>query len=268
MTAVSLDRLPHDGQLAKRLARDARAAAKTRLRVEIAHAKAVRRHEKAVTRARTGLPRQTLVAVAAGLASVPLDASQGVLAMVVSGVAGLGAYRSLQTLRRPPLPPLRLLPSAVALAPPPHPRSAAFPAVRRLEVVRDELCRLLPLVAPAGREVAQQAWCAAAEADGALRWQAARLAAVEGYPDLARTLLPALHDGVDRQEQLVVAAADLVAASADPLATSRLQEATDALHGLAQGLREVRSVRSADGQPADADPILLHDDDRAREEVS
>ena len=33
---------------------------------------------------------------------------------------------------------------------------------------------------------------------------------------------------------------DLVSASADPLATARLQEATDTLHGLAQGLREVR----------------------------
>lgn len=240
MTAVSLDRLPPDGQLAKRLARDARAAAKTRLRVETAHAKAVRRHEKAVAQAREGLVRHALVALLAGTASVPLDGGRGGLALAMSVVTGVWAYRELCTLRRPPLPPLRLPPGAAAVAPPPHPRSAAFPAVRRLEVVRDELCRLLPLVAPAGRDVAQQAWCAAAEADGALRWQAARLAAVERYPDLAQTLLPALQDGVDRQEQLVVAAADLVAASADPLATCRLQQATDALHGLAQGLREVR----------------------------
>ena len=38
----------------------------------------------------------------------------------------------------------------------------------------------------------------------------------------------------------MAAVADLVAASADPLASGRLQDATDALHGLAQGLREVR----------------------------
>jgi hypothetical protein len=42
------------------------------------------------------------------------------------------------------------------------------------------------------------------------------------------------------QERLVAGLADLVSASADPHATMRLQDATDALHGLAQGLREVR----------------------------
>lgn len=240
MTAVSLDRLPSDGQLARRLARDARVAAKTQLRGEIAHAKVVRRREKAVARAREGLVRHAVVAVVAGLASLPLDGGWGGLAVAASVVTGARAYRELRTLRRPPLPLLRVLPGAPAVAPPPHPHSAAFPAVRRLEVVRDELCRLLPLVAPTGRDVAEEAWWAAAEADGALRWQAARLAAVEPYRGLAQTLLRPLHDGVDCQERLVAAVADLVAASADPLATERLQEATDALHGLAQGLREVR----------------------------
>ncbi|MCY7366402.1 MAG: hypothetical protein LH469_13980, partial [Frankiaceae bacterium] len=53
-------------------------------------------------------------------------------------------------------------------------------------------------------------------------------------------LLRTLEEGVACQERLVGAVADLVAASADPLAGTRLQDATDALHGLAQGLREVR----------------------------
>ena len=118
-------------------------------------------------------------------------------------------------------------------------RSASCAARLRLP---SRSCRpqLLPLVAPAGREAAEEAWHAAAEADTALRWQAARLAAVEPHrgpdPDLAR----ALDDGVACQERLVVAVADLVAASADPLAAGRLQEVADRLHGLAQGLREVR----------------------------
>jgi hypothetical protein len=49
-----------------------------------------------------------------------------------------------------------------------------------------------------------------------------------------------LFTGVEAQERLVTAVADLVAACVDPHATARLQDATDALHGLAQGLREVR----------------------------
>jgi hypothetical protein len=123
---------------------------------------------------------------------------------------------------------------------PPPPHSAAFPAVRRLEAVREELRRLVPLVAPAGREAAEEAWLAASEADTALRWQAARLAAVEPHRGVDAELVRALEGGVGCQERLVVAVADLVAASADPLAAARLQDVTDRLHGLAQGLREVR----------------------------
>lgn len=118
--------------------------------------------------------------------------------------------------------------------------SAAFPAVRRLEVVRTELTRLLPLVSPAGQQVAVETWAAAGEADAVLRWQAARLAAVESHRGADLELMGPLYAGVQRQEAVVVAVADLVAASADPLAQSRLQDATDALYGLAQGLREVQ----------------------------
>ena len=204
-----------------------------------AHAKAVQRRERARAEARQQLPVRLAVAAGAA-AALPLTELPGLLLGPVLAVAGLGAVRSWQALRRPPLPPLQALPSTPAVAPPPHPRSAAWPAVRRLEAVRVELARLLPLVSPAGRDAAEEAWQAAAEADGALRWQAARLAAVEPHRGADPELLRALFAGVECTERLVAAVADLVAASADPLASGRLQDATDALHGLAQGLREVR----------------------------
>lgn len=234
---MTLDGLAHDRRLAKQLSRQARASARAQHRGALAHEKAVRRRELAVASAREGFPRHAVVAVAAASASWPLDGFLGGVAVIVSGVCGLKAYRELRTLRSPALsppavPPLALLPI--------DPRSAAFPAVRRLAVVHAELARLLPLVAPIGRDVADEAWQAAGEVDGALRWQAARLAAVEPHRPLQPELLAPLLDGVAAQERMVTAVADLVAASADPLATRRLQDATDALQGLAAGLREVR----------------------------
>lgn len=234
-----LDGPLQDRRLAALRSRDARASAKAQQRRELAHAKAVRRREKAQARAREALPRHAVVALAAGVASWPLESGWGVLAVVASGIAGLRAYQDVCVLRRPPLPPPAQLPVAL---PSPHPRSAAYPAVRRLEVARAELTRLVPLIAPIGREAAAEAWHAAAEADGALRWQAARLSAVEPVRGLEQSVLEPLYDGVAAQERLVTAVADLVVASTDPLAVSRLQDATDALHGLAAGLREVRGA--------------------------
>lgn len=229
-----------DRQLARRLTRVARAAAKAQLRAEIAHERAVRRRERRVRKAREGLPRQVGVALVLGVASVPMDGLWQAAAGGIAFFSGLAAVRGFTILHTPEPPPLRAAPALPAVPMPPQPGSSAFPAVRRLEAVREELRRLLPLVAPAGREAAEEAWEAASEADTALRWQAARLAAVEPHrgpePDLLRTL----EEGVSCQERLVVAVADLVAASADPLAGARLQDATDRLHGLAQGLREVR----------------------------
>jgi hypothetical protein len=230
-----------DWQLAKRLSRGAKAAARAQLRAELAHAKAVRRRERKLRKARASLPRQAVLSLAAGLAWVPLDGTVWEWPVVGAAVVfGVGAIRSVGVLRSPPPDPVRALPARPAVPMPPPPSSTAFPYVRRLEAVRDDLRRLLPLVGPAGRPAGEEAWQAASEADVALRWQAARLAAVEPHrgpdPDLLRTL----EEGVSCQERLVTAVADLVAASADPLAGTRLQDATDRLHGLAQGLREVR----------------------------
>ena len=233
-----------DQQLAKRLRRSAEAAGKLQARAEQAQARAVQRRLRRMGKARRRLPVQLVVAVGAGLATIPSDAE--LLLGSLSAVAGLAAVRSMGfVLGRAPVPQQAVSRQLAAPALPPVPmpppaHSAAFPAVKRLEAVRAELYRLLPLVAPVGRKAGEQAWQAAAEADTALRWQAARLAAVEPHRGADPELLRHLEDGVACQEQLVAAVADLVAASADPLARGRLQDATDALHGLAQGLRELR----------------------------
>ena len=226
-----------DRQLARRLTREARAAAKVSARAHALQVRAAQRQERARARARRTLP---LWGGTLGTSAVIALDNPGPAVGAVGFVAMIALIRSVTRLVGPPAPPVLALPPAPPVAPPPDPRSAAWPAIRRLEVVRAELTRLLPLVGPAGRSVADEAWYAAGEADGALRWQAARLAAVEPHRGADHELLRPLYDGVEAQERLVTAVADLVAASADPMATARLQDATDALHGLAQGLREVR----------------------------
>jgi hypothetical protein len=230
-----------DHQLAKRLSRNARAAEQAAARAHAGQLKAAHRRLRAVARARRALPWQGSVFAAGAVYSFSAPGPFDDVAGFLGFLAALGALRSVSVLvGPPPAPPPPAIAPPAPIAPPPDPRSAAWPAVRRLEAVREDLVRLLPLVAPAGRSVADEAWHAAAEADAALRWQAARLAAVEPYRGADPELMRALYAGVEAQERLVLAVADLVAASADPLATARLQDATDALHGLAQGLREVR----------------------------
>jgi hypothetical protein len=227
-----------DRQLAKRLSRDARLAAKATARAHALQVKAVRRRQRAVARARRVLPWQGGVLL--GSTAWAIADNPGVGVGIVGFLAMVGGIRSVGVLMSPAPPPEQPRLPAAPVAPPPDPRSAAWPAVRRLEAVRQELTRLLPLVAPAGRAAAEEAWHAAAESDAALRWQAARLAAVEPHRGADPELLRPLYLGVEAQERLVTAVADLVAACADPRASARLQDATDALHGLAQGLREVR----------------------------
>ena len=225
-----------DRRLARRLDREARAAEKVHARVLRAHGREVARRQRRAACARRKLPVQLMIAAFAVMAAL-----NGVSALFfVAAFFGLRAARSVVWLTRPTSVPALPVPPVAAVPPPPPPASAAFPAVRRLEDARAALLRLVPLVAPAGREAADEAWRAAAEAHLALRWQAARLAAVEPHRGAEPSLVDQLYSGVVAQERLVAGMADLVSASADPLATARLQDATDALHGLAQGLREVR----------------------------
>jgi hypothetical protein len=230
-----------DRRLARRLARDAEQARRAQLLAQQQHEAAVARRDRVLRRSRRAIPPWGVVgagAVGAAAAAPAVVAPTPVL-LAVGAAATTRVAVALVRLRRPPAvpPPPPALPAG---PPPPHPRSAAFPAVRRLEQVRGALGSLLPLVGPAGREVAEEAWAAAAENDTALRWQAARLAAAEPHRGVDAAELARLEAGVLAQEGLVQAVADLVAASADPAAGGRLEDVTDRLHGLAQGLREVR----------------------------
>jgi hypothetical protein len=221
--------------LAKRLEREALVSARAADQEHRRHAKAVARRERALGKARRALPVHGLLALGSlGLAAAGTD-----VWLVLTALSGTAVVRAARTLRRPPPVPSAPRPR-MPVPPPPPLGSWVWPYVRRLESVREQLGRLVPLVTGTGRHAVEEAWEAAAEADLSLRWQAARLAAVEPHrgrdPDLERSL----DAGVAQQEQLVVAVADLVAASADPLGGARLRDATDVLHGLAHALRDLQ----------------------------
>jgi hypothetical protein len=231
---------PADERLARQLARQSEQARRDHWRAVREHQKAVARRERLLRRSRRALPTWSVIGGAAAVAMVPVDGGATLALAGLAGYGGLRAAAAARVLRRPP--PVPALPPALQPGPPPppHPRSSAFPAVRRLEHARAALVSLMPLVGPAGRPVAEEAWAAAGEADVALRWQAARLAAAEPYTGTDPAVLAALEQGVEAQERLVQAVADLVAATADPHGAARVQDLTDRLHGLAAGLREVR----------------------------
>jgi len=225
-----------DRGLERRLTKESRVAARAAARAARAQAQSVARVERMRRRARRRLPVQVAVAGGSSAGVVFLGLGDGWLVLAVG--SGVLALRSLSRLtQRAPVEPSAFTRAAVP-APPPR-GSAAWPALRRLEDARAAMARLLPLVAPAGRDAAEEAWRCAADNDVALRWQAARLGAVEPHRGAEPALIEPLYAGVEAQERLVAGLADLVAASADPHAVLRLQDATDALHALAAGLREV-----------------------------
>jgi hypothetical protein len=232
---------PADRRLARQMARDAERARLAQLRADREHQAAVARRQRLLERSRRAVPAWAVLSGGAATAAVAVaDAPATPLLAVAAGLGAMRLALAVRRLRRPPPVPTRPAVLQPGPPPPPPPRSAAFPAVRRLEQVRIALQSLVPLVAPAGREAAEEAWRAAAETDTALRWQAARLAAAEPHRGVDPALLASLEQGVTAQEGLVQAMADLVAASADPGGAERLQDVTDRLHGLAAGLREVR----------------------------
>jgi hypothetical protein len=236
-----LDASTVEGRTARQLAREAEQARRAHARAVQQHAAAVARRERVVRASRRALPRWSAVAGAAAVATVPADGGASLLLATVAAGGAVRVALAVRRLARPPAVPPAPVPLQAG-PPPPSARSAAFPVVLRLERARAALHQLLPMVAPAAREVAEEAWRAAAQADGALRWSAARLAAAEAYRGPDRALLAELEAGAAAQERLVDGVADLVAASADPVALWRLQDATDRVHGLAAGLREVRGV--------------------------
>ncbi len=227
------------GELARRVGREVadavlrevQVADRARNKLVRRHEKAVARHESLLARARTRLPVAAVTAVGSAALAVPLTDGWFLLTAAAAAVA----VRSAATLRRPPPRP-QLPPEAV---PRPAAGTAAHDAVQRLDAARASLLRLGPLVGRAGRDAADEALRAGADADTALRWQAARLDAVAPHRGTDPTALQGLLDGVACQEQLVAGMADLVAAG-DEAGQPDLREATDRLHGLADGLRRLR----------------------------
>lgn len=218
---------------------EAQAAERARAKAARKHEKAVARRERLLARARRAVPLQGGVAAAGSLLLLLSEGGDWVWGPLAT-LAAVRAGHAVATLRHPP--PVPVAPAALTAPPAPPRASAAWPAVDRLDRAREQVARLAPLVGPSGQAAAGEALAAADDADTALRWQAARLAAVEPHRGTDPVLLAALLDGVGCQERLVAALADLVAASdpRTPASSGTLQDAADRLHGLADGLRELR----------------------------
>jgi hypothetical protein len=168
-----------------------------------------------------------------------------IVATAVAAAEAALAGRKLRKLRRVPEPL-----SAAGVLPPRS--SAARPAMERLAERERVLAGLAVHLGPSAAST-----CAVAtDAAGALYTHAARVTAVDQARRGARGparheldkaltgLLRQLDEGVARYDELVLAAAAAVSASAsfqagDQVLAARLVDATDALAGLAAGLRHV-----------------------------
>jgi hypothetical protein len=199
------------------------------------HAKRLRRAERSVrfrSLSAGGLGAVSLVAVpAVGLE--PAVLAGGGLAAVVAGSAALAGIE-LRRLRRLPAPPPRP-------ARPPRDSPARGP-LDRLRTQESELHGLLVHLGDAAEEPRR----VAAVAAHGLRELGVRLTAVDraqraagGLEHAVTALAGQLHAGLAAFDALVVAAADAVAADAGLRGAVSLREATDALAGLAAGLRDV-----------------------------
>jgi len=215
----------------------------------------VRRHQRRKRWTRRSMAARGAATLGLAWVTMHVDPAPGIelgevfwgTTTVLVGAGAVGAGRRLWQLERtsPPVMPPRP-------APLPPAGSAARGALVRLAERERVLADLLVHLGPA----ADDPRLVAADAAGALRTHGARVTAVEaarrGAPPDSRAGLDAavmvlarqLDDGVDGYDALVIAAADAVSASAslqtgDPVLALRLTDATDALAGLARGLREV-----------------------------
>lgn len=179
-----------------------------------------------------GFAAVTGVAVAA---SSPEAAEAGLgLVTVAAGWQALRSGRRLRALRQAPVPPARAV-----RAPKDSPARGLLDRLGRQEQALHQLLAHLGEAADDPRRVA-------AGAAAGLRELGARLTAVDrahrlsGHLDAAVAgLRDQLEAGLASYDALVVAAGDAVAADAGLRAYPRLEEATDALAGLAAGLREL-----------------------------
>lgn len=217
----------------------------------------VRRHERRKRWTRRSLIARSVATLGLAWVTMHVDPAPGIelgelfwgTTTVLVGAGAVGAGQRLWRLERtaPPVAPLRP-------APLPPAGSAARGALQRLAERERVLGDLLLHLGPA----AEDPRLVAADAAAALRLHGARIASVEaarrGAPAESRPGLDAavavlvrqLDGGVAGYDALVVAAADAVSASAtlsvsvgDSVLAQRLTDATDALAGLARGLREI-----------------------------
>ncbi|WP_438387458.1 phage shock envelope stress response protein PspM [Actinopolyspora saharensis] len=197
-----------------------------------------------------GLPAEPAGETLFDLASLGL----GGIALA-AGVGTVGALRHYRRLKRTPLP----------AAPPEPPRlpprsSAAHEPMRQLaeaeRSLHDSLNRLDTGIGQ-GDDPVSGARSTAAEVAVALRSVADRLEAVEGTLEHApgeqrreleeeiRRMRAELDEGVERYGSLVAAAGRAIAAGgSSDQRDHRMQDATDRLAGLAEGLRELSGERS------------------------
>jgi hypothetical protein len=201
-----------------------------------------RLHARRLERAHRSTRAQSYAAGGVGLATAaavplaglgPVVYAGGGLTAVVAGGAAL-AGMELRRLRRMPPPPPKP-------ARPPRDSPARGPLDRLAERER-ALHDLLAHLGDAADEPRRVATAAAQR----LRGLGARLTAVHqahrtagGLDEAVDALRARLVAGVEAYAALVVAAADAVAADAGLHPPVELQEATDALAGLAAGLRDV-----------------------------
>ena len=211
----------------------------------------VARHRRSVRRARAALGRRIVAATGLGAAAAVLLPYSGIglpdvgwtTAAAAAAASALVAGRRVRRLERHVPPP--------AL---PRQTSAARPATDRLGRAVGALTALTARLGAGASDPAVEA----AAAERSLRELAARVDAVEaalaiapaeayaGLIEARRLILARLHEGIEAYERLVGAVAQCVAADAigpsDAVARHRLDEATDALHGLAAGLSEVHRI--------------------------
>jgi hypothetical protein len=221
----------------------------------------VRRHERRKRWTRRSLAARCVATAGLAWVTMHVDPTPGIdlgevfwgSTTVVAGAGAAGAGRRLWQLERNPPSVAPPRPARAARAAPlPPVGSAARGPLQRLAERERVLADLLAHLGPA----AEDPRLVAAGAAAALRTHGARMAAVEaarhgaapasraGLDTALAVLARQLDDGVAGYDALVAAAAAAVAASAtlqagDPVLAQRLTDATDALAGLAQGLREV-----------------------------
>lgn len=242
------------------------------LRVRRDPAEVARRRRRAAIRRTNIWGAGTVISAAAGAAQVvgvshAATVPRVFLLLVVAALiiwCVLGLVRSAHD--------LRLRSRAVRSLPPPQPpRRSVSPQIRtdvgRLDLFSDglrDLLSMLPVEAAGGLPTVRLEVIASAdEAERLLRRQAQEYTLLRktsgGAPGDARAALEGaavslagqIHAGVLQYGQLVAAATDTVAASAElHAAVAHLEPATDRLHALAMGMREIADHARPNPRPS------------------